>query len=560
MKQQKSQGIQSVVGKIAGTLLLLVLFTMFACTSDQDQQNVALTFPVEFELPQTRATDTTFDDGDKIGIYAVENGKTFVESGNYADNRQYSYQAGKFRPVTSAEQIYVVKGKNYTYHAYYPYRSGINPGNIEFNAVNITTKDRPLWSMNNTISGNVVRLPFDNIFGLVEVNVNETADKIVSGAMLNKLPKVTVNMCENKTTTSSSQTRVSIPLTLYNSSNSVSTFRTLLPAGNTIASGDELFSFVTAASKAKKYYATGSTTITAGAKNVFNLTLLEEYIIKATSTVGGSITDAVAWASGKTFQDGQLCSLSFTPNSGYFFDGIYENNVKQNCSSSPYTFNVTKARTLEVRFKPDVITYGNWVVSVSASPTNIAASGGTSTISASAVRDVFTNGVKTGTDTGTPTLSASGTGFSLSGKILTAGNNTGSSRSCTVTATHGGVSKTCTVTQSGASITYEYSFSVTPTFLSFSSKGQSKTFTVTSTRVKFVNGTSTGTSENVNYTSSVSGTNASAFTVSGTSVTASNNPTADFRDATVTLTQAGSGKTVTITLEQEGKIDIGTEI
>ena len=563
-----------------------------------------------------------------------------------------------------------------------------------------------------------------------------------------------MNMCSN-TLSTIQQDPASVPLTLYNSSSSVSTFRTFLPAGNVITSGDDLFSFKTTSSESKKYYATKDITTVAGEKNVFSLTLLEEYLIKATSTTGGSITNnATAWANGQKFKDGQQCSIPFAANSGYFFDGIYENNVKQNCSSSPYTFNVTKARTLEVRFKANVITYGNWnvsvsaspttiaagggtslitttatrdiltngvktgtetgnptlsvsgsgfslsgktltasnntgsarsctitathggvsktctvtqsavsitygswvvsvsaspttiaaaggtssitttatrdiltngvktgtetgnptlsvsgsgfslsgktltasnntgsarsctvtathsgvsktctvtqsavsitygswVVSVSASPTTIAASGGTSTISASAVRDVFTNGVKTGTDTGTPTLSASGTGFSLSGKILTAGNNTGSSRSCTVTATHGGVSKTCTVTQSAGVITYEYSFSVSPTFLSFSSKGETKSFTVSSTRIKFINGTSTGTTENVGYTSAVSGAGASGFSVSGTSVIASENPTTDFRDATVTFTQTGSGKTATITLEQERKISIDTEI
>ena len=181
-------------------------------------------------------------------------------------------------------------------------------------------------------------------------------------------------------------------------------------------------------------------------------------------------------------------------------------------------------------------------------------------ITTTATRDILTNGVKTGTETGNPTLSVSGSGFSLSGKTLTASNNTGSARSCTVTATHGGVSKTCTVTQSAGVITYEYSFSVSPTFLSFSSKGETKSFTVSSTRIKFINGTSTGTTENVGYTSAVSGAGASGFSVSGTSVIASENPTTDFRDATVTFTQTGSGKTATITLEQERKISIDTEI
>ena len=652
MKQHKS----NIVGRIAGTMLLLVLFAMFSCTNDQEKYGEILE-AVNFETVQTRATDSSFENGDKIGIYVVESGKNFLSTGNYADNKQYNYQDGKLQPVTNNDKIYSVKGKSYTYHAYYPYHSGINPSAVLYDATSTTTKNRPLWSMNNRNSGSSVQLAFNNVFGLIEVNINETSDKIVSGAILRKYPKVTMNMCSN-TLSTIQQDPASVPLTLYNSSSSVSTFRTFLPAGNVITSGDDLFSFKTTSSESKKYYATKDITTVAGEKNVFSLTLLEEYLIKATSTTGGSITNnATAWANGQKFKDGQQCSIPFAANSGYFFDGIYENNVKQNCSSSPYTFNVTKARTLEVRFKANVITYGNWnvsvsaspttiaagggtslitttatrdiltngvktgtetgnptlsvsgsgfslsgktltasnntgsarsctvtathsgvsktctvtqsavsitygswVVSVSASPTTIAASGGTSTISASAVRDVFTNGVKTGTDTGTPTLSASGTGFSLSGKILTAGNNTGSSRSCTVTATHGGVSKTCTVTQSAGVITYEYSFSVSPTFLSFSSKGETKSFTVSSTRIKFINGTSTGTTENVGYTSAVSGAGASGFSVSGTSVIASENPTTDFRDATVTFTQTGSGKTATITLEQERKISIETEI
>jgi hypothetical protein len=652
MKQHKS----NIVGRIAGTMLLLVLFAMFSCTNDQEKYGEILE-AVNFETVQTRATDSSFENGDKIGIYVVESGKNFLSTGNYADNKQYNYQDGKLQPVTNNDKIYSVKGKSYTYHAYYPYHSGINPSAVVYDATSTTTKNRPLWSMNNRNSGSSVQLAFNNVFGLIEVNINETSDKIVSGAILRKYPKVTMNMCSN-TLSTIQQDPASVPLTLYNSSSSVSTFRTFLPAGNVITSGDDLFSFKTTSSESKKYYATKDITTVAGEKNVFSLTLLEEYLIKATSTTGGSITNnATAWANGQKFKDGQQCSIPFAANSGYFFDGIYENNVKQNCSSSPYTFNVTKARTLEVRFKANVITYGNWnvsvsaspttiaagggtslitttatrdiltngvktgtetgnptlsvsgsgfslsgktltasnntgsarsctvtathsgvsktctvtqsavsitygswVVSVSASPTTIAASGGTSTISASAVRDVFTNGVKTGTDTGTPTLSASGTGFSLSGKILTAGNNTGSSRSCTVTATHGGVSKTCTVTQSAGVITYEYSFSVSPTFLSFSSKGETKSFTVSSTRIKFINGTSTGTTENVGYTSAVSGAGASGFSVSGTSVIASENPTTDFRDATVTFTQTGSGKTATITLEQERKISIDTEI
>lgn len=104
--------------------------------------------------------------------------------------------------------------------------------------------------------------------------------------------------------------------------------------------------------------------------------------------------------------------------------------------------------------------YGNWSgwsVSISASPTNIAAAGGSSTITCSAVRSrQYTwNGVGQNfpeTENGSPTLSKSGDGTlsgTTSGSKLTYGNRTTTtSRSTTVTATYSGVSKSINITQS----------------------------------------------------------------------------------------------------------------
>ena len=75
-----------------------------------------------------------------------------------------------------------------------------------------------------------------------------------------------MNMCSN-TLSTIQQDPASVPLTLYNSSSSVSTFRTFLPAGNVITSGDDLFSFKTTSSESKKYYATKDITTVAGEKN-----------------------------------------------------------------------------------------------------------------------------------------------------------------------------------------------------------------------------------------------------------------------------------------------------
>lgn len=111
--------------------------------------------------------------------------------------------------------------------------------------------------------------------------------------------------------------------------------------------------------------------------------------------------------------------------------------------------------------------YGNWSgwsVNISASPTNIAAAGGSSTITCNAVRSrQYTwNGVGQNfleTENGSPTLSKSGDGTlsgTTSGSKLTYGNRiTTTSRSTTVTATYNGVSKSINITQSAGSKSYD---------------------------------------------------------------------------------------------------------
>mgnify|MGYP000798026041 FL=1 len=97
--------------------------------------------------------------------------------------------------------------------------------------------------------------------------------------------------------------------------------------------------------------------------------------------------------------------------------------------------------------------YGSWNIGITANPTTIAASGGTSTISARATRLVaplYTSG-SIGTitiESIIPTLSISGTGFTLSGTTVTASKNNGAARTATVTASYsGGIPDSVTITQ-----------------------------------------------------------------------------------------------------------------
>ena len=145
----------------------------------------------------------------------------------------------------------------------------------------------------------------------------------------------------------------------------------------------------------------------------------------------------------------------------------YSNNTSTSVRRTRVTANYNGAIDFcDIEQRAGSKVYGNWSgwsVSISASPTNIAAAGGSSTITCSAVRSrQYTwNGVGQNfpeTENGSPTLSKSGDGTlsgTTSGSKLTYGNRTTTtSRSTTVTAIYNGVSKSINVTQSAGSKSY----------------------------------------------------------------------------------------------------------
>lgn len=145
-----------------------------------------------------------------------------------------------------------------------------------------------------------------------------------------------------------------------------------------------------------------------------------------------------------------------------------------------------KTATISLSQSGDTISsYGEWTISVSASPTSVSSSGGTSTITASAKRTVYWVSGDVTEETGNPTLSTNlgSLSSSSSPSTLTLGENTStSSRTATIKATHGGKSATCTVTQAGGESpdVWDYVFSVNPYQVSVGSGGGSGTVTITS--------------------------------------------------------------------------------
>lgn len=167
--------------------------------------------------------------------------------------------------------------------------------------------------------------------------------------------------------------------------------------------------------------------------------------------------------SGGTESDNATPTISVTSGVGVLSGNTltFSNNTSPDARTTRVTANYNG-----VTDYCDVMQYGgnkvtgswtSWQVTISASPMNIAASGGSSTIlcHASRTRDYTWNGVGTTyteTENGSPTLSKSGDGTlsgTTSGSKLTYDNRTATtSRSTTVTATYSGVSKSINITQS----------------------------------------------------------------------------------------------------------------
>jgi hypothetical protein len=173
--------------------------------------------------------------------------------------------------------------------------------------------------------------------------------------------------------------------------------------------------------------------------------------------------------SGGTESNNATPTISVTSGVGVLSGNTltFSNNTSPDARTTRVTANYN-----EVTDYCDVMQYGgnkvtgswtSWQVTISASPMNIAASGGSSTIlcHASRTRNYTWNGVGTTyteTENGSPTLTKSGDGTlngTTSGSKLTYGNRTATtSRSTTVTATYSGVSKSINVTQSAGSKSY----------------------------------------------------------------------------------------------------------
>jgi hypothetical protein len=205
--------------------------------------------------------------------------------------------------------------------------------------------------------------------------------------------------------------------------------------------------------------------------------------------------------------------------------------------------------------------YTDWVLDLQTDGTSVEAKGGTRTITANVARRTY-KWNNTGTvysETATPTLSISGSASLSGNQIKFTSNESVSARSATLTASYVGLSKTVTITQAAGSKVYSawsaWTVSISASTQTIGASGGTSTITTSASRSRTWtwNGVGTTHTDTETGTPTLSGT-AKGFTLSGTTVTASNNESTNSRSINITATHSGVTKSITISQSAGSKV------
>ena len=205
--------------------------------------------------------------------------------------------------------------------------------------------------------------------------------------------------------------------------------------------------------------------------------------------------------------------------------------------------------------------YTNWVLDLQTDGTSVEAKGGTRTVTANIARRTY-KWNNTGTvysETATPTLSISGSASLSGNQIKFTSNESVSARSAVLTASYVGLSKTVTITQQAGAKVYSawsaWTVSISASTQTIGASGGSSTITTSASRSRTWtwNGVGTTHTDTETGTPTLSGS-AGGFTLSGKTVTASNNESTNSRSINITATYSGVTKSITISQSAGSKV------
>nr|UVX66498.1 MAG: hypothetical protein [Bacteriophage sp.] len=243
------------------------------------------------------------------------------------------------------------------------------------------------------------------------------------------------------------------------------------------------------------------------------------------------------------------------------------NNESTNTKSGTLTviFTLENKQTKEVSAALNQVAgakvYTDWVLDLQTDGTSVEAKGGTRIVTANIARRTYKwNNIGTVySETATPTLSISGSASLSGNQIKFTSNESVSARSATLTASYVGLSKTVTITQQAGAKVYSawsaWAVSISASTQTIGASGGTSTITTSASRSRTWtwNGVGTTHTDTETGTPTLSGT-ATGFTLSGTTVTASNNESTNSRSINITATHSGVTKSITISQSAGSKV------
>ena len=122
---------------------------MFSCSKSEDVTPDAGKLPINISIgQQTRANDTTYENGDEVGVYVVNyNGATagtLATSGNQVDNAQFTFDGSKWSPENSI--YWKDKSTAADFYAYYPYSESTNISAHSFSVQADQSTEDAFWA------------------------------------------------------------------------------------------------------------------------------------------------------------------------------------------------------------------------------------------------------------------------------------------------------------------------------------------------------------------------------------------------------------------------------
>ncbi len=337
--------------------------------SEESRNEAGFVFQVSPEI-QTRAEGTTFDAGDKIGIYVVrhlpDDAPVLRPSDNYADNKCYNVVNGtSLEPVTDSD-IICASGSGYVYtiYAYYPYNDTISDptniyGEVELDqtyGTNFKKSDFMMAQTTCTDENSPINLDFKRKLSCLEV-VYDKIDGIVpeSVDLYGTSTTYIVNLQTGELREGTHHYYVD-PFLKYAETDRQCFYRMIVPPHNLENRGI----FKVEINGRRDYYCIDNFVLQAGARHTFYLTgqkrritysaFLNDYAGGAVSGMGGEYADR-----GEIYvADGKQCRVSAKAEAGSVFNGWYRNNVLVS-QEADYVFTVTEDVDLTASFsKADV--------------------------------------------------------------------------------------------------------------------------------------------------------------------------------------------------------------